>query len=90
MYTLGHNFTPSPIYADGLRYHSAGAIVSQLLKGGIIEANAINQIECIEAGIHFSNSEAIISAPEATYAIAEAIRQAKQADAEGGVKNHLD
>jgi tryptophan synthase beta chain len=32
MYTLGHNFVPSPIHAGGLRYHGAGAIVSQLLK----------------------------------------------------------
>jgi tryptophan synthase beta chain len=89
MYTLGHNFIPSPIHAGGLRYHGAGAIVSQLLKDGIIEANAINQIECFEAGILFSRTEAIIPAPEATHAIAEVIRQAKQADAEGVSKTIL-
>ena len=33
MYAQGHNFIPSPIHAGGLRYHGAGAIVSQLLKG---------------------------------------------------------
>ena len=32
MYTLGHNFEPANIHAGGLRYHGAGAIVSQLLK----------------------------------------------------------
>ena len=36
MYTLGHNFQPADIHAGGLRYHGAGAIVSQLLKDGLI------------------------------------------------------
>jgi tryptophan synthase beta chain len=89
MYTLGHNFIPSPIHAGGLRYHGAGAIVSQLLKDGIIEADAINQTECFEAGILFSRTEGIIPAPEATHGIAEVIRQAKQADVEGVSKTIL-
>jgi len=38
MYTLGHNFEPANIHAGGLRYHGAGAIVSQLLKDRLIEA----------------------------------------------------
>ncbi len=37
MFTLGHNFMPPAIHAGGLRYHGAGAIVSQLLKDGLIE-----------------------------------------------------
>ena len=89
MYTLGHNFIPSPIHAGGLRYHGAGAIVSQLLKDGIIEASAINQTECFDAGLLFSGTEGIIPAPEATHAIAEVIRQAKQADEEGVSKTIL-
>lgn len=89
MYTLGHNFIPSPIHAGGLRYHGAGAIVSQLLKDGIIEADAINQTECFESGLLFSGAEGIIPAPEATHAIAEVIRQAKQADEEGVSKTIL-
>ncbi|MHA8050537.1 TrpB-like pyridoxal phosphate-dependent enzyme [Aquirufa sp. ROCK-SH2] len=89
MYTLGHNFVPSPIHAGGLRYHGAGAIVSQLLKDGLIEADAINQNECFEAGILFSRTEGIIPAPEATHAIAEVIRQVKQAEKEGVSKTIL-
>ena len=89
MYTLGHNFVPSPIHAGGLRYHGAGAIISQLLKDGIIEADAINQNECFESGVLFSQTEGIIPAPEATHAIAEVIRQAKQADEEGVSKTIL-
>ncbi len=89
MYTLGHNFIPSPIHAGGLRYHGAGAIVSQLLKDKIIEADAINQTECFDAGILFAQTEGIISAPEATHSIAEAVRQARQADEEGVSKTIL-
>jgi tryptophan synthase beta chain len=89
MYTLGHNFVPSPIHAGGLRYHGAGAIISQLLKDGIIEADAINQIECFEAGVLFSRTEGVIPAPEANHAIAEVIRQARQADEEGVSKTIL-
>jgi tryptophan synthase beta chain len=89
MYTLGHNFVPSPIHAGGLRYHGAGAIVSQLLKDGLIEADAINQNECFEAGILFSRTEGIIPAPEATHGIAEVIRQVKQAEKEGVSKTIL-
>ncbi|MBW7892446.1 MAG: TrpB-like pyridoxal phosphate-dependent enzyme [Chitinophagaceae bacterium] len=89
MYTLGHNFIPSPIHAGGLRYHGAGAIVSQLLKDKIIEADAINQNECFDAGILFAGTEGVIPAPEATHGIAEVIRQAKKADEEGVSKTIL-
>lgn len=83
MYTLGHNFIPAPIHAGGLRYHGAGAIVSQLLKDGLIEAQAFKQLECFEAGIQFARAEGIIPAPEATHAIATVIREAHQAREEG-------
>lgn len=89
MYTLGHNFVPSPIHAGGLRYHGAGAIISQLLKDGYIEADAINQVECFEAGLLFARTEGVIPAPEANHAIAEVIRQARKADAEGVSKTIL-
>lgn len=89
MYTLGHNFMPSPIHAGGLRYHGAGAIVSQLLKDELIEAQSYTQRECFEAGIQFSKTEGIIPAPEATHAIASVIREAKQAKQEGKSKTIL-
>jgi tryptophan synthase beta chain len=89
MYTLGHNFIPAPIHAGGLRYHGAGAIVSQLLKDGLIEASALKQIECFESGILFARTEGIIPAPEATHAIAQVIREAKQAKEEGKEKTIL-
>lgn len=83
MYTLGHNFIPAPIHAGGLRYHGAGAIVSQLLNDGLIEAQAFKQLECFEAGLKFARSEGIIPAPEATHAIATVIKEAQRAKEEG-------
>jgi pyridoxal-phosphate dependent TrpB-like enzyme len=83
MYTLGHNFVPAPIHAGGLRYHGAGAIVSQLLKDGLIEAQAHDNVEVFEAGIKFAKAEGIIPAPEATHGIATVIREAERCKREG-------
>ncbi len=83
MYTLGHNFVPAPIHAGGLRYHGAGAIVSQLLKDGLIEASAHDNLEVFEAGIKFARAEGIIPAPEATHGIATAIKEAERCKREG-------
>ncbi len=89
MYTLGHNFIPAPIHAGGLRYHGAGVIISQLLKDEIIEAVALHQLECFEAGVLFAKTEGIVPAPESTHAIAQVIREAKQAKEEGKSKTIL-
>ena len=76
MYTLGHDFVPAPIHAGGLRYHGAGAIVSQLLHDGLIEAQAHDQLTCFAAGVQFARAEGIIPAPEANHAIATVIQEA--------------
>lgn len=89
MYTLGHTFVPAKIHAGGLRYHGAGAIVSQLLHDGLIEAEAIDQIETFEAGVLFARAEGIIPAPEANHAIATVIRQANEAKKEGKARTIL-
>jgi tryptophan synthase beta chain len=89
MFTLGHNFMPPAIHAGGLRYHGAGAIVSQLLKDGIIEAQAVHQLESFEAGILFARTEGIIPAPESTHAVAQTIREALKAKEEGTEKTIL-
>ncbi len=83
MYTLGHGFIPPEIHAGGLRYHGAGPIISQLLKDDLIEATAVNQNECFEAGVAFARTEGTVPAPETTHAIAQVIREAKRAKAEG-------
>ncbi|HQF41736.1 MAG TPA: TrpB-like pyridoxal phosphate-dependent enzyme [Ignavibacteriaceae bacterium] len=89
MYTLGHTFVPEPIHAGGLRYHGAGAIISQLLKDKLIEASAVPQLECFEAGVKFAQTEGIIPAPEATHGIAQVIREAQKAKIEGKQKTIL-
>jgi tryptophan synthase beta chain len=86
MYSLGHNFIPAPIHAGGLRYHGMAPLVSAALKDGLMEAQAIHQSECFEAGLLFSKTEGIIPAPETTHAIAATIREAKKAKEEGKEK----
>lgn len=89
MYTLGHTFTPAAIHAGGLRYHGASVLCSQLLKDGLIEAQAIQQLECFEAGVLFAKAEGIVPAPEANHGIAQVIREVRQAQAEGVSKTIL-
>lgn len=83
MYTLGHDFTPPPTHAGGLRYHGAGVIVSQLLKDGMMEAMDITQAEAFQAGVLFARTEGIIPAPESSHAIAATIREAQKATRDG-------
>lgn len=89
MYTLGHNFVPAPIHAGGLRYHGAGAIVSQLLHDGLIEAQALKNKEIFEASVLFARTEGVIPAPEAGHGIATVIREAKRCKEEGVSKTIL-
>ncbi|WP_257657284.1 TrpB-like pyridoxal phosphate-dependent enzyme [Parapedobacter lycopersici] len=89
MYTLGHTFTPAAIHAGGLRYHGASVLCSQLLKDGLIEAQAIQQLECFEAGVLFAKAEGIVPAPEANHGIAQVIREVNKAREEGVSKTIL-
>jgi len=86
MYSLGHSFIPAPIHAGGLRYHGMAPLVSAALKEGLMEAQAIHQSECFEAGLLFAKTEGIIPAPETNHAIATAINEAKIAREEGKEK----
>lgn len=86
MYTLGHDFQPSQIYAAGLRYHGGGRIVSQLKKDGFIDSCAISQDEVFKTMELFSRVEGIIPAPESSHAIAVTVREALKAKEEGKPK----
>lgn len=83
MYTLGHPFVPSPIHAGGLRYHAMAPLLSHAVHEGLIEAVALQQSECFEAGLSFARCEGIVPAPESAHAIAQAQRAAAEADANG-------
>lgn len=78
-HTLGHTFMPPPAHSGGLRYHAMAPLISHLKEIGELEAEAIGQIECFEAGSLFAKTEGILPAPEANHAIAGAIREAKKA-----------
>ncbi len=79
MYTLGHDFIPSPIHAGGLRYHGMAPLISILYNNKIISATMHHQTEVIEAGLKFMRTEGILPAPETAHAIKEAIDQALKA-----------
>ncbi len=76
MYTLGHDFVPSPIHAGGLRYHGMAPLVSHAVHQGWIEGSAIHQVECFEAGVEFARTEGFVPAPESSHALAQARREA--------------
>ena len=89
MFSLGHDFRPANIHAGGLRYHGAGAIVSQLLKDGLIEATDIRQLDSFAAGTLFAKAEGIIPAPESCHAIAATINEAFKCKETGEAKTIL-
>ena len=76
MHTLGHDFIPEPIHAGGLRYHGMAPLVSHLKELGLVEAEAIGQVECFERAVQFTRNEGIVPAPEPSHAIASAVREA--------------
>ncbi len=86
MHTLGHDFVPAPIHAGGLRYHGMAPIVSHLIKEGIVEPQAYDQIQTFEAGIKWARSEGFIPAPETNHAIAAVVAEAQRAREEGKEK----
>ena len=86
MFTLGHDFRPANIHAGGLRYHGAGAIISQLVKDGLMEAVDIRQLDSFAAGVLFAKAEGIVPAPESCHAIAAAITEANKCKESGEQK----
>ena len=89
MFSLGHDFRPANIHAGGLRYHGAGAIISQLVKDGLMEAVDIRQLDSFSAGVLFAKAEGIVPAPESCHAIAAAINEANKCKESGEAKTIL-
>lgn len=83
MHTLGHDFVPDPIHAGGLRYHGMSPLLSHIYELDLIEAEAIHQTECFEAGVSFARTEGIVPAPEPTHALAATVRAALEAKESG-------
>ena len=78
MHTLGHDFVPDPIHSGGLRYHGMSPLISHIYEEGVIDAEAIGQSACFEAGIAFARAEGIVPAPEPTHALAAVINRARE------------
>ncbi|TWP37863.1 TrpB-like pyridoxal phosphate-dependent enzyme [Leekyejoonella antrihumi] len=76
MYTLGHDFVPSPIHAGGLRYHGMAPLLSHVVHEGLVEATSLHQSECFDAALQFARTEGVVPAPESSHAIAQARRAA--------------
>ncbi|MFD6287017.1 TrpB-like pyridoxal phosphate-dependent enzyme [Streptomyces sp. NPDC060205] len=83
MHTLGHGFVPPPVHAGGLRAHGIGPAVSRAVEDGLIEATAVGQVGCLEAGVRFARTEGILPAPESTHALRVAIDEALRCREEG-------
>lgn len=89
MHTLGSQFVPPGFHAGGLRYHGMAPLVSHLKELGLIEACAVHQTPCFEAGVAFARAEGIVPAPESTHAVRVAIDEALAAKAEGRARTIL-
>ena len=86
MHSLGHAFVPPPIHAGGLRYHGMAPTVSQLAAEGLLEPRSVGQTEAYEAGVLWARSEGFIPAPETTNALAQVVKEARQAREAGREK----
>lgn len=89
MYTMGHNFKPSPIHAGGLRYHGSPPIVSLLLNEKIIEAKSYDQLPVFEAAVKFAKNQGIVPAPESAHAIKAVFDEAEECKKTGQAKTIL-
>lgn len=76
MYTVGHDFVPSPIHAGGLRYHGDAPSLCLLHKTGHVDAVAYDQLTTFEAGALFTRTEGLLPAPETSHAIKAVIDEA--------------
>jgi len=76
MHTLGHTFVPPGFHAGGLRAHGIGPLITRTLEEGLMEAIAVPQRECFEAGVQFARTEGIVPAPEPTHALAACVEEA--------------
>ncbi|MEU8827784.1 TrpB-like pyridoxal phosphate-dependent enzyme [Streptomyces sp. NPDC048636] len=83
MHTLGHQFIPPSVHAGGLRGHGIGPMITRVIEEGLMEAVAVPQLGCLEAGVRFARTEGILPAPESTHAIRVAIDEAVRCREEG-------
>jgi tryptophan synthase beta chain len=89
MHTLGSNFMPPIFHAGGLRWHGMAPLLSHLKNLGLVEAVALPQKACFEAGVMFARCEGIVPAPEANHAVRAAMDEALKCKQEGTARTIL-
>jgi tryptophan synthase beta chain len=89
MHTLGHTFMPPGIHAGGLRYHGMAPLLSRVVKEGLVDAYAYQQVEVFDSAALFAKTEGIIPAPESAHAIKGAVDAAIEARESGEEKTIL-
>ena len=89
MHTLGHTFVPPPVHAGGLRAHNIAPLISRAVETGMMEAVALRQVDCFEAGVLFARTEGILPAPESTHAIRAAVDEAVRCRESGAGRSIL-
>ena len=62
------------------------ASAMKLVKEGIVEARAYDQIETFAAGVNWARTEGVIPAPETNHVIAAVVQEAERAKQEGKEK----
>ena len=87
MYTLGHDFVPSPIHAGGLRYHGMAPLVSHAVaRGPDRGASRSTRASASRPALEFARTEGIVAAPESSHALAQADAEALACNESGEEK----
>src|ERR671921_1640735 len=79
MYPWGHEFTPPPVHAGGLRYHGDAPVLCALVQQGMYDARAYGQVPVFEAAVAFARAEGFLPGPEPAHAIRAAMDEALSA-----------
>ena len=77
-----------PVHAGGLRYHGVAPLISQLVRDGLVRAEAYLQSDVFASAVLFAGTEGTLPAPESAHAIHGALRAAQAAD-EAGVERTI-
>ena len=76
MYSHGYDYPGAPIQAEGMRYHAAPKLVSELYRQGLLEAMAYDERPVFGSARMLFATEGVLPSVEAAYAVHDACVQA--------------
>ncbi|NBH09690.1 TrpB-like pyridoxal phosphate-dependent enzyme [Amycolatopsis sp. SID8362] len=85
MYTIGSSYPIPDSHSAGLRFHGAAKVISAMRHRDQVTAQAVGQVEALQAGQAFTRSEMVLPAPESGHALAVAARLATDGGSARGV-----